>query len=61
MLGQELRYWDYPPICQKGIDELDFEELQLLDEVSMYLQDPDAHLEELQALFLENEFLQFKG
>ncbi|AIQ67609.1 transglutaminase family protein [Paenibacillus graminis] len=61
VLGRELRYWDYPPICQKEIEDMDFEELQLLDEVSIYLQDPDAHFGQLQALFLENESLQFKG
>jgi len=61
ILGRELRYWDYPPICQIEMDDLDLEELQLLDEVAMYLQDPDENFALLQELFLEHEFLQFKG
>ncbi|MNI31899.1 Transglutaminase-like superfamily protein [compost metagenome] len=60
ILGQELGYWDYPPICQGEMNDLDFEELQLLDEVAVYLQDSDTNFELLQAIFQENESLQFK-
>jgi hypothetical protein len=60
VLGHELRYWDFPPICKKEMNELDFEEMQLLDEVAVYLQDPDQNFDLLQSLFLNNECLQFK-
>ncbi|KAA9005467.1 transglutaminase [Paenibacillus spiritus] len=59
VLGRELRYWDYPPICQRNMEDLDFEELQLLDEIAVCLEDPDSHMEELQRILEENEALQF--
>lgn len=61
VLGNELGYRDFPPLCQKAMDELDVEEWQLLDEIAIYLQDPDEHYAQLQALFSEHDFLQFKG
>ncbi|EJL39673.1 transglutaminase-like enzyme, predicted cysteine protease [Brevibacillus sp. CF112] len=61
VLGNELGYWDYPPLCQKEMDDLDWEELQLLDEIALYLQDPDENYAQLQALFSEHDFLHFKG
>ncbi|MGN7470624.1 transglutaminase domain-containing protein [Brevibacillus sp. SAFN-007a] len=59
VLGNELGYWDYPPLCQKEMDKLNGEELSLLDEIALYLQDPDEHHAKLQALFSEHDVLQF--
>lgn len=59
VLGNVLHYWDFPPICQKEMNRLTEEDLQLLDEVSIYLQDPDLYSKELRFIYEDNEQLQF--
>lgn len=59
VLGQELRYWELPPICSKDMSTLEMEELELLDEVALYLQDPDVHYDELRSIYRDYPDLRF--
>ncbi len=57
LLGNEVKYWDYSPICQKNINKLDFDELQLLDDIALFLIEPDSNIEQIRAVFAANPSL----
>ncbi|MFC5703355.1 transglutaminase domain-containing protein [Cohnella faecalis] len=60
ILGREPRYWDFPPIGKQAIDGSNEEALQLLDELAIYLQDPDANIASVRRLHAENACLQYE-
>lgn len=63
IIGDEKPYWDDPPIVARideGISELSETELKVLDDLAMYLKDPDMYLNDLKKIISENEFLQIK-
>ena len=62
IIGDEQSYWEDPALVNKikdGISDLSQFELQVLDNMALYLKTPDIHLTELEKLISENTFLKF--
>ena len=57
-LGRVTTYWTGPPILHIKFANLSREQRRLLDQMALYLQNPDEHLAEMQALQVSNTDLQ---
>ncbi len=63
IIGDEESYWNDPLIVSKiteGISDLSENELKVLDDLAVYLKEPDDYLKNLKKIIIENEFLQIK-
>ena len=63
ILGQELLYWERPPISKNesmDISNLEKEKVDVLNNISMLLKIPDDHLSEIKAIYDKYNFLQYK-
>jgi len=63
LIGDEVSYWNDPLIVSKiteGISDLSENELKVLDDLAVYLKEPDDYLKNLKKIVIENEFLQIK-
>jgi hypothetical protein len=57
-LGRVTTYWTGPPILHIKFADLSREQRRLLDQMALYLQNPDEHLAEMQALQAAQPLLQ---
>jgi hypothetical protein len=57
-LGRVTTYWTGPPILHIKFTNLTTEQRRLLDQMALYLQNPDKHLAEMQALQAVHPILQ---
>ncbi len=62
ILGDELLYWERPPISDDdsmNIDGLESAKKDVLDKISNLLKDPDLNLNELMDIYDNKDYLQF--
>lgn len=62
VLGQELLYWEKPPISLDtniDISKMNKEQVEILNRISFLLKDPDQHMEELKNIYVKYTYLQY--
>lgn len=63
VLGEERSVWESAPICANGQmkwQDIESGKLEVLNQVALYLSNPELHLDALQALYKEHSFLHYE-
>ncbi len=63
VLGQELLYWERPPVCKDenmNVAKIDKEQVEILNKLADLLDNPDKNLKAIKTMRSQYEFLQFK-
>ena len=63
VLGRERIYWEHSPISKNAsidIGKLEKEKVELLNQISLLLKNPDDHLNEIKDIYEKYDFLQYQ-